>query len=147
MTMHVALLGSCLLILAVMEVKFCDRLKAFGLTDESLCVLEDEGIISDGILRALRREHIMKMLDFMKVGQHALLLEFWDGPSQVKAEYVLPIIIITTIIIQKTSMSSDSVRSSSPTMRSPGFSSPGPSGLPPQKSIIKSPSPQPPSTL
>ena len=58
-----ALLGSCVLILVVMEVKFCDRLKAFGLTDESLCVLEDEGIISDGILRALRREHIVKMLN------------------------------------------------------------------------------------
>ncbi len=36
-------------------------------------------MISSDIFRTLHREHVNKLLDIMKVGQHALLLEIWDS--------------------------------------------------------------------
>ena len=49
-----------------------------GITQDSLSIMEEEGIVNETILRALRREHIHKLLEVMKVGQHALLLEVLD---------------------------------------------------------------------
>ena len=72
----------------IMEAKFRERMRNCGLSEESITVMEDEGIGSDAVFRALLREHVMKLLEVMKVGQHALLLEMWDGPSQVNYPYL-----------------------------------------------------------
>ena len=61
-----------------LEGAFKEKLLKMGITQDSLSIMEEEGIVNETILRALRREHIHKLLEVMKVGQHALLLEVLD---------------------------------------------------------------------
>ena len=39
-----------------------------GLSEESITVMEDEGIGSDAVFTALHREHVMTLLEVMNVG-------------------------------------------------------------------------------
>ena len=54
------------------------KLLESGLTEESLTILEEEMILDEHIFKSLQREHVYKLLQSMKVGQHALLVKFWE---------------------------------------------------------------------
>ena len=66
-----------------LEGGFKEKLLKKGITQDSLSIMEEEGIVNKTILRALRREHIHKLLEVMKLRQHALLLEMLDYGPQV----------------------------------------------------------------
>ena len=59
-----------------MDSQFKERLTF--LSEDSVNSLEDEGVTNDDIFKALKKQHIMKLLDYMTVGQHAMLLEAWE---------------------------------------------------------------------
>ena len=60
-----------------MDSQFKERLTF--LSEDSVKSLEDEGVTNDDIFKALKKpQHIMKLLDYMTVGQHAMLLEAWE---------------------------------------------------------------------
>ena len=59
----------------IMETYFKEKLTKIGITDNSLVVMEGESVNNEAIFKALRIPHIYKLLDVMKVGQHALFLD------------------------------------------------------------------------
>lgn len=61
-----------------MDASLQSLLISSGITEDSLSVLEDEGIVSLAILTSLREEHFEKLLPNLKVGQHALMMKIWD---------------------------------------------------------------------
>ena len=52
---------------------FRERLIRIGMTTESIKIMEEEGIVSEDILRSLRREHINKLLPLISESWAAAL--------------------------------------------------------------------------
>ena len=69
-----------------MDVKFLKELEGVNLTEETLDVMMDEMILSKGVFLSLQRDHFMKLLPKLKVGQHAVLLKYWEDERYSKAE-------------------------------------------------------------
>ena len=50
-------------------------LRAGRISDDTVQVMEEEGVVSLAIFSSLREEHFLPKL---RVGQHAMLLRLWD---------------------------------------------------------------------
>ena len=61
-----------------MDASLQSLLKSSGISEDSISVLEEEGVVSLAILTSLREEHFEKLLPNLKVGQHALIMKIWD---------------------------------------------------------------------
>ena len=63
-----------------MESELERELESRGILQETLNILEEEGIISSKIFNCLRPEHFKRLLEetCIKVGQHVLLMEVFD---------------------------------------------------------------------
>ena len=66
-----------------MDALFIEFLSSVGVTDESISVLEKEAILSKSVYFSLKREHFERLLPFLKVGQHALILSIWERNQRV----------------------------------------------------------------
>ena len=63
-----------------MDISFKEALTLHGLNSESNAILEEEGIINMKIAKTLEKEHLTQLLQVLKIGQHALLLDFLATP-------------------------------------------------------------------
>ena len=53
-------------------------LRAGRISDDTVKVMEEEGVVSLAIFSSLWEEHFEKLLPKLRVGQHAMLLRLWD---------------------------------------------------------------------
>ena len=53
-------------------------LPARRISDDTVKVMEEEGVVSLAIFSSLREEHFEKLLPKLTVGQHAMVLRLWD---------------------------------------------------------------------
>lgn len=102
-----------------MDVKFLKELEGVNLTEETLDVMMDEMILSKGVFLSLQRDHFMKLLPKLKVGQHAVLLKYWEDERYSKAEQSKDLLSNYSCNsseerFSRSSSSSGSVRSRSP---------------------------------
>ena len=68
-----------------METTLSSKLCSAGVTEETLGILQDEGVVSWSVFTSLREEHFGKLLPRLKVGQHAVLLKLWDQADASQA--------------------------------------------------------------
>ncbi len=68
-------------IIKIMDVDFKAEMLNRSFTEETIKVLQAECICSKTIFQSLRREHFSSLLPKLKVGQHAVLLAWWESQA------------------------------------------------------------------
>ena len=66
-----------------MDPSFSKQLISLGITSPTLSILEKEDVFTMSIFLSLNEQHLHKLVPFMKIGQHAILLQFWKEHTMV----------------------------------------------------------------
>ena len=62
-----------------METPFSFMLDTAGVSESTKKILVDQGIVTRSIFSSLREEHFQRLTSKFTLGQHALLLKFWES--------------------------------------------------------------------
>ena len=60
-----------------MDPSFSKLLLSHGIAPSTISVLEKEDVFNTTIFLSLNEAHLQKLVPLMKIGQHAILLQFW----------------------------------------------------------------------
>ena len=74
-----------------MDKAFYEDLKSRNFSESAVSTLKDECITSKAIFKSLRAEHLSLLMPKMKIGEHCMLLSWWESLCTQVNEYSIEV--------------------------------------------------------